>query len=433
MAVLFELSIILALVILNGIFAAAEIAVVSLRSSRLEALVASGSGTARALKRLREDPERFLATVQIGVTVVSVVASAFGGATVAIRLEPLLARVPALAPHAESIAIGIVVVIVSYLSLVLGELIPKSLALRYAERYGLLVARALLGLSWLARPVVWFLTASSNLVLRFFGDSTNFTEARLTPEEIQQVVEESAEAGTVNPNAGQIASRAFDFADLTISKVMIPRNKIVALPATATLDEVRRTVAEKGLTRMPVHEGNLDNVIGYLNVKDLVARPNAALREILRPAFFVVETMPTVDLLEEMKRRHLQFAVVVDELGSTSGIVTLEDLVEEIVGEIFSEHDAAPPPSIQKEPDGSYLIRGDTPVHEVNRSLDVDLPVGPGWSTIAGLALEVAGRIPQEGERLHAPEGVDLEIVEATDRQVRAVRMRKAPPPPEEE
>ncbi|APR82416.1 Magnesium and cobalt efflux protein CorC [Minicystis rosea] len=432
-----ELTIILALVVLNGIFAAAEIAVISVRSSRLDALVSSGSGSARAVKRLRDNPERFLATVQIGVTVVGAVASVFGGATIAARVREVLAHIPALAPHAESIALGAVVVLVSYLSLVLGELIPKSLALRYAERYALIIARALLALSWLARPVVWFLTASSNIVLRFFGDRTNFTEARLSSEEIQQVVEDSTEAGAVNPNAGQIASRAFDFADLTVGKVMIPRHKVVALPVTATLERVRHIVAEKGYTRLPVYDTTLDNLLGYLNVKDLVARPPDApfkgLRDLLRPAYFVVETMPAVDLLEDMKRRRKQFAIVVDELGSTSGIVTLEDLVEEIVGDISSEHDAPLPPAFRQDADGSFVVQGDAAVHEVNRRLDIDLPMGPSFSTIAGLALKLAGRIPARGERLLAPDGTELEIADATDRQVRTVRVRRAPAPASED
>lgn len=423
-----ELLIILALVLLNGVFAAAEIAVVSLRGSRLDALVTAGSRRARAVKRLRKEPERFLATVQIGVTVVGAVASAFGGATIAARLHGTLQSMPRLAPHAESIALTVVVTLVSYLSLVLGELIPKSLALRFGERYALLIARPLLGLSWLARPAVWFLTASSNVVLRFFGDRTTFTEARLSAEEIQQLVEEAADAGSVHKDAGQIASRALDFAELSVAKVMIPRHKVVAVPRAATLEQVREIVAKNGHTRMPVYGASLDDVIGYLNVKDLFARPQAALEDpgdVVREPYFVIETMPALLLLEELKRRRTQFAIVVDELGMTSGIVTLEDLVEEIVGDVFSEHDAVSPPSFRREPDGSFVVQGDAPVHELNRRLELDLPEGERWSTIAGLCLELAGHIPAAGERLRAPNGAELEIVDASERQVRAVRVRK--------
>jgi putative hemolysin len=439
--ILVELSLILALVVLNGVFSAAEIAVISLRGSRLEALVASGSTRARAVKGLRADPERFLATVQIGITVVGAVASAFGGASVAEDFKPLLEPVPWVGRHADTIALGLVVALVSYLSLVVGELIPKSLALRFGEPYALWIARQLLALSRLTRPLVWFLTASANALLRLFGDRTTFTESRISPEELQQLVDEAADAGAVDPNVGEIASRALDFAGLTAAQVMIPRTRVVALPRSAPDDEVRRVVLEKGHTRMPVYDGELDNVVGYVNVKDIVAASwkggRLFLQDLLRPAYFVAETTRAVALLNELRRRRTQLAIVVDETGTMSGIVTLEDIVEELVGDILSEHDTAVPEMIHAEADGAFLIEGHAPVREVNRKLDLALPEGEGWSTIAGLCLELAGRIPAAGEVLRAPDGATLEITDAIPRQVRMVRLRKrrseADPAPEDE
>lgn len=429
--------IILALVILNGIFSAAEMAVVSLRGSRLNALVASGSARARAVKQLRENPERFLATVQIGITVVGTVASAFGGASIAARLQPILQPLPWLGRYAEPLAIALVVALVSYLSLVVGELIPKSLALRFGERYALWIAKPLLALSWIARPLVWFLTASSNVILRLFGDHTTFVESRISPEELQNLVEEAAEGGSVDPKAGEIASRAIDFAALAAAQAMVPRSQAVALPLSAPDDEVRRLVLEKGHTRMPVYDGTVDNVVGYVNMRDMLMRSlgneRIVLQDILRPAYFIVETMRAVDLLNEMKRRRMQLAIVVDENGSMSGIITLEDLVEELVGEIFSEHDAEAKEIIRAEPDGAFIVDGQAPVRKVNRELDLELPEGEGWSTIAGLCIELRGRIPQVGEVLRAPEGTTLELTEATPRQVRAVRLRKRPTAPEQD
>jgi putative hemolysin len=250
-----EILIILALVLVNGVFAGAEIAVVTLRKTRLEQLVQSGSRRARAVRRLRDNPERFLATVQIGITVVGATASAFGGSTLAQELAPVLRAAPWLEDAADELALAAVVALVSFLSLVLGELVPKSLALRGAERYALLVGPPLRGLSSLARPLVWLLTASSNLVLRLFGDRTNFVEARISPEEIQQIVDEATESGTVDRRAGEIASRALDFAELTALQVMLPRARVVSLPRDATAEEVRRVSLEHGHTRMPVHEG----------------------------------------------------------------------------------------------------------------------------------------------------------------------------------
>lgn len=421
----------------SGIFAGTEIAVIALRGSRLDALVATKSKRARAVKRLRADPERFLATVQIGITIIGAIAGAFGGATFAARLRPMLEKIPALAAHAESIALAVVVALISYLTIVLGELVPKSLALRYAEQYALLMSQPLLALSWLARPLVWFLTVSSNVVLRLFGDRTTFTEARLSSEELQQLVEGAAKTGSVNPLAGEIASRALDFAELTVAHVMVPRGQIIALPRHASLEEIRKVVRERGHTRMPVFDGGIERVIGYVNVKDLVAgawepRP-FSLDAVVRPAHFVTSAMRVVDLLEEMKRQRNQIAVVVDDAGMTTGLVTLEDLVEELVGDVFSEHEKPGTALVREEPDGSFLVQGDAPVRDVNRALDLDLPESAAWSTIAGLCLSLAGRIPKAGERLTAPDGTTLTIADSSERQVRSVRLRKPTSPLEGE
>jgi len=421
-------------VLVNGVLAGAEIAVVALRGSRLDQLVAEKSQRARAVKALRDDPERFLATVQIGITVIGALAGAFGGATFAEDLAPVLRRVPRVGDHADTIALGLVVALISYLSLVLGELVPKSLALRHAEKYALLIGRPLLGLSWLTRPLVWFLTVSSNVLLRLFGDRTTFTEARLSPEEISQLVEEATKTGSVDPSAGQIASRALELPELSAAQVMVPRMRMACLPAEATLDDVRRLVAERGHTRMPVYEGSLDHVIGYVNVKDVFTRAHGGrqftLRDVLRPAYFVSESARAVTLLDEMKKRRTQLGIVVDEQGATSGIVTLEDLIEELVGDIRSEHDAPTPELVRREPEGTFLVQGGAPVRNVNRELDLDLPTEESFSTIAGLVLHLAQAIPAVGTRLTAPDGTVLEVVDATPQHVRAVRVH---PPPRDE
>ncbi len=425
------------LVLANGVLAGSEIALVSVRRTRLRELIDEGKGTARAAERLRADPERFLATVQIGITVIGSTAGAFGGATFASRLAPSLAEVPFLAPYASQVAFALVVGLISYLSLVLGELVPKSLALRAAEPYALLIARPLLGLSWIARPLVWFLTASSNVVLRLFGDRTNFTESRMSRDELVQMVEDAAAAGSVHPDAGEIASRALDFPDLTAADVRIPRNQVVAVPRDATHEDLRRILLEHAHTRLPVYEGQLDNVVGYLSVKDVLAvaweRPLFVLEDLIRPPFFVPESKKAVDLLKEMRSRRLPFAIVVDEAGGMSGIVTLEDLIEELIGEVFSEHDRTAPVLISPQPDGSALVAGTAPVRDVNRELDLELPEEGDWVTVAGLCLALASRIPTAGERLLTEDGITLEIMDASPRRVRKVRIIPPKPPPDEE
>jgi putative hemolysin len=425
--VLFELAIILVLVLANGIFAAAEIAVVSVRRTRLEELADNGRRAARAVLSLKSDPERFLATVQIGITVVSATAAAFGGASLARHIAPLFARVEWLAAYADDLALATVIGGVSYLSIVLGELVPKSLALRVAEAYALLVGRPLLFLSWLARPAVRLLTASSNVLLRPFRDRTNFIEAKYSAEELQQIVDEAAKAGSLNPEAGEIASRALEFAELEVRDVMIPRQDVVAIPRHANAASVQSIVLEHGHTRMPVYDGEIDNVVGYINVKDILAiawDPRLfIIEDLLRPAYFVPESLGVLDLLNEMRARRVPFAVVVDEQGGMSGIVTMEDLIEELVGEIFSETASSAPELIKQEPDGAALVSGLAPLREVNRKLDLDLPEG-NYTTLAGLTLSLAGRIPVTGDKLVAPRQAVLEIVDATPRRVRTIRVR---------
>lgn len=427
-----DLALILLLIVANGVFAGAEIAVVALRRSRVLELAEAGRRGARSVLALRSDPERFLATVQIGITVVSATAAAFGGSSVAQRLAPWLVDLGVPESWASDIALASVVALVSYLSIVLGELVPKSVALHRPETYALLVARPLLALSWAARPLVRLLTVSSNLLLAPFGDRTTFTETRHSAEELQHIVEEAAKAGTVHPDVGEIASRAIDFADLCAGDVMVPREQVVVLSRHAPPDEVRRQLLEHGHSRIPVFDGRVDNVVGYINVKDLLAmaweRELIVLDDLVRPAYFVPDATPAVELLREMRRRHVLIAMVVDERGGMEGIITMEDLVEELVGEIFSEHAKQEPEQFQREAGGTVLLDGAATVRDVNRALDLGLPEEEGWNSVAGLCLATAGRIPAAGERLALANGLTLEIVDATPRRVRRVRVHPAHP-----
>jgi putative hemolysin len=425
-----ELLIILALILVNGIFAGAEIAVISLRKSRLTQLVEEGRVGAQSVLALRDDPERFLATVQVGITVVGATAAAFSGASLAARLTPVLERVPAISHVAEDVALAIVIALVSYLSLVFGELVPKSLALRASEAYALLVARPLRTVAWLARPLIWALTRSSNLVLRPFGDSTSFSEARHSPEELQQLVEEAGKTGSLDEGTSEIASRALDFGGLTAADVMIPRNRVNGIPRGASPAEVRRMFLEEGHSRMPVYEGTLDNIVGYITARDVLAvawqSDLVVLEDILRPPLFVPTTAPAIRVLKELQRRHMRIAFVVDEHGGLAGLVTLEDLVEELVGDLFSE-DEKPEEAVRKEADGSAIVRGDLPIRDVNRLLGLELPEGETWSTVAGLVVALADGIPARGTKVRSDEVV-LEVVEASPRAVHEVRIRTEPP-----
>ena len=426
-----ELLIVAAFLVLNGLFAGAEIAVLSVRKTRLREFIRRRDPSALAVKKLRDHPERFLATVQICITTAGTAAAAFGGA----RLERSLAREFEAIGLGHGTALTAVILMIVFLELVVGELVPKSLALRYSDRYSFLTARPLLFLAQLMRPLVWMLTVVSNLVLRFFGDKTTFTEARLSRDELQQLVEEAAKTGSVDPRASEIASRALGFGEVTVAEVMVPRTRVVALRRGAPPEEVQRVILEEGHSRMPVYDGAIDNIVGYVVARDVLAlaweQGLVVLEDILRPPHKVPETTRALDLLREMQRRRIQMAVVVDEQGGVSGLVTTEDLIEELVGDIMSEDDV-PEQFFTREPAGTILVQGWASVRKVNRDLHLDLPVGRDRTTIAGLCMALAEAIPQAGEKLTTDNGTVLEVIEASPRRVRRVRIHPVARHPDE-
>lgn len=425
-----EILIVLCLTLLNGVFAGAEIAVLSVRRTRLAELEERGAWGARAVAWLRSQPERFLATVQVGITVITTTAAAFGGETLAEDATRALARIEGFRPYAHSVGFTAVVLGISFVSIVLGELVPKSLALRTSERYALLLAPPLRALATALKPAVWLLTATSNLVLRLFGDRTSFTEARMSADEIQDLVEEAARAGSLDASTGDLASRALDFPELAAADVMVPRTRMVCVPLAATREELHDVYTGHRYARMPVYDGAPDNVVGYLAIRDLVgaalAREPLSVKALMRPVRFVPETARADQLLRTMQSERAPMAIVVDERGDVTGLVTVEDLVEELVGEILSEHDTAPP-AVAREPDGSVVLPAATPIRDASRLLDHDLPERPGVGTVAGLCLHAAGRIPPPGAVLKLEDGTVLEVIDASPRRVRRVRIRPAP------
>jgi putative hemolysin len=265
--------------------------------------------------------------------------------------------------------------------------------------------------------------------LKPFGDATSFTETRLSTEELQHLVEEAAQSGSLDERSSEIAARALDFGDLTAGAVMVPRNHVVAVPRNAGRADLRRLLAGARFSRMPVYDGTLDNVVGYITMRDLLPLAwkgeEIALANILRPAFFVPETTRAGRVLQEMQRRRVPLVIVVDEHGGMAGLITLEDLVEELVGDLASEDEHAER-SLRIEADGSALIKGSTAIRDVNRELGLDLPEGDGWSTIAGLCIELSGGIPPPGTRLQSGNRT-LEVVEASARAVGLVRVTQGP------
>jgi putative hemolysin len=420
-----QFAILLGLTAINAFFSGAEIAILSVRKSRLQELADAGSRRARSALALREKPEQFLATVQVGITVVGASAGAFGGVVLE---QPVANALRALGAGAwaDRLALVGVVALVSALSIVLGELVPKSLALRSSDRFALLAAPILLLLSRVSAPVVALLTAASNLFLRPFHDRTTFVETRLSREELRQLVEEAADAGSVDAHAGEIATRAIDLGDLSVGAVMVPRGSIASLDVAAPADDVRVLLRDRPFSRYPLTDGGPENVLGYVIARDLFTQLlenrldlRAAARQV---PYFPVQTR-AVEVLRKLQTSRTHVGIVVDELGSVAGLVSVEDLAEEVLGEIFAEHET---PSGVVLPDGpsSYLVLGTAPVHEINRELGTDLPTGPGFSTLAGLILHQERTIPVAGTRISLPGGVEVQVVEASSQRIRRVRLR---------
>jgi len=430
MSVGVEIAILVGLILTNGLFAGAEIALVSVRPTRLAELAEAGSRAAAAALRLKRDPERLLATVQVAISLVSAGAGAFGGAAFAADLAPIVAQFEPLAEASAEIALFMVVAVVAYLSLVLGELVPKSLALRGAESYALVAARPIEWLALLARPAVWFLMKSSNTVLRLFGDHTTFVEGRISREELIAIVDEASERGGVDPEAGEIASRALDLSELTAQDVMVHRRYVVALPENADAAKLRTALLVEGHRRVPIYGDSIDDVKGYVSWRDVLERlwdgRPIDVPSILRPCWHVPDSTSAMDLLRDMQKRRLHMAVVVDEHGGTAGIVTLEDLLEELVGEIESEHETGDD-WLVREPDGASLVQGTASIRDVNRALEIELEEPDDVTTISGLVVRLAGgRLPRKGEIVKSG-GASIEAVEVSNRRVRSVRIRQEP------
>jgi putative hemolysin len=426
-----EPALIFALILANGVFAAAEIAIIATRKSRIEALLEKGVKSAAAVTRLKNDPDRFLATVQIGVTVVSSLASAIGGAAAIGYLQPKIEAlpIPLISRWSEFIAILLVVLPISYLSLVLGELVPKSLALRFSERVACLTAPLIVFLSRISAPLVKALTVSSNAVLRIFGGKEAEGASFISVDEVKSLIREGAAKGIFNEMEQELIHSVFEFADTPVKAVMVPRTEIHAIEIHASLSDVAKSFVESGFSRIPVYEGELDRIIGILYNKDifkaLLDNSNFNIREHLHPALFVPSSLRTSELLKQLQRRRLAMALVVNEFGEVEGLATLEDLLEEIVGEIRDEYDREERGPVERLADGSMVIQGSALLKDLKSDFNLPFEESPDYHTLAGFVLAKLQRIPRAGERVEH-NGYRLTIVDMEGRRIVKVKLEEA-------
>jgi magnesium and cobalt exporter, CNNM family len=429
-----EATLIFVLILANGFFAASEIAMIATRKSRIDALLEKGVKSAAAVARLKNDPDRLLATVQIGITIVGSLASAIGGAAAIGFVKPFIENLPLpyVARWGEPLAILLVVMPIAYLSLVLGELVPKSLALRYSERIACLVAPVIDFLSRISSFLVKTLTASSNAVLWIFGGKEkNEGASFITVEEVKSLIQEGAAKGIFNETEKELIHSVFEFADTPVKVVMIPRPEIHAIEVNASLAEVAKSFVDSGFSRIPVYEGELDRIIGILYNKDvfkaLQEKSDFRIRDHLHPAFFVPSSLPISELLKQLQRRRLAMALVVNEFGEVEGLATLEDLLEEIVGEIRDEYDREERGPVEHLPDGSMVIQGSTLLKDLKSDYGLPFEESPDYLTLAGFVLAQLKRIPRGGERVEY-NGYRLTIVDMEGRRIVRVKLEETKP-----
>ena len=425
---LFEILIVLALVVLNGYFAMSELAVVSARPARLEALARKGGRGARLALALARDPGRMLSTVQIGITLVGIVAGAFGGATLAEPLDGALARVPGLAPVSAEIAYTLVIAAITYLSLIIGELVPKHLALRAPERVAALVAPVIDLLSRISTPAVWLLETSSRLVLRLLGSEAQPRET-VTEEEVRTLIAEGTRTGVFHQQEQEMIGRVLRLADRPLRAIMTPRVELVWLDVEDEPAKIARKIQESGHSRFVVGKGGLDDVLGVLHVRSLLEACLAGrpldLRAAVRPALILHDGMPVLRALEALRQARVSLALVVDEYGEVEGLVTVDDVLEAVVGDM-PEHRLGEEPAIVRREDGSLLMDGMLAIDEVKLTLDLDsLPDETTYHTLAGFILAQLGRVPEEGQSV-AYGGWRFEVVDMDGRRIDKVLVRRS-------
>jgi len=431
--ILIESAVILLLLVVNGVFAMTEIAIVTARKGRLRQLASGGNARARLALALAESPNRFLSTVQIGITLVGILAGAFGGATIAEEIAKPLAGVPGLGVYSNAIGLGVVVLVITYFSLVLGELVPKRIGLGQPERISLLVARPIQALSLVADPVVKFLSASTDGLLRFLAIKPQ-KEATVSEDEVKVLMQEGIRAGAFQKVESDIVASVLDLDRLMVRDIMTPRPKVIWLNRNDPHETVWHKIVVSGHSFFPVYEGNRDRVVGVVSVKaiyaNLAAGVGVNLKDLMVPPLIVPATQDVLQLVETFKKSGKHLALAADEFGAIVGLVTLNDVMEAIVGD-FPSQDERARPSAAPRPDGSWLIDGMMEIVRVEQALPgfvVENSTSKEYQTLAGYVVKRLGHMPREGETFEA-HGYVFEVLDMDQHRVDKVLVMSSRPP----
>lgn len=389
------------LILINAFFAATEIAFISLNDAKIEKQAKEGNKKAKQIKKMLREPSKFLATIQIGITLAGFLSSAFAADAFADDLAPMLQNLIPLGLTAwRNISIILITIILSYFSLIFGELVPKRLAMRNSEKIAFGTIGIIRTISIITAPFVKLLTASTNGVSKLFGISGT-DEETVTEEEIRMMVDVGEEKGSIKEEERELINNVFEFNDKVVSEIMIHRKDIYAIDINSDIDNILKDLDEYKYSRIPVYEENIDNIVGMLFIKDLLANVNkkekVKIAKIIREPYFVSENKPIDELFRDLQKNKHQLAIVLDEYGGTAGLVTMEDIIEELVGNIFDEYDEEEK-EFEKIDDNTFLISGSVSIHDLRKILGVEIPEGE-YDTLSGYLIELLGRIPSDDEK----------------------------------
>ena len=396
-----SLLVLVILIFVNAFFASAEIAFISLNDAKIEKQAKEGNKKAKKIKKMLKEPSKFLATIQIGITLAGFLSSAFAADAFASELAPKLNELIDLGISTwNTISIIIITIILSYFSLVFGELVPKRIATRNPEKIAFGTIGVIRFIHFITSPVVNFLNFSTNLICKLFGIGPQ-DESTVTEEEIRMMVDVGEEKGSIEEEEKELINNVFEFNDKTVSEVMIHRTEVYAIEIGSNIEDILSELKEYKYSRIPVYDENIDNIVGVLFIKDLLAyvytKKEAKIKKLMRPAYFVSESKPINEFFKEMQRDKQQLAIVLDEYGGTAGIITMEDIIEELVGNIFDEYDDVEK-DYEKIDENTFMIDGSVSIYELRKILNVDIPEGD-YDTLSGYLIELLGRIPKDDEK----------------------------------
>jgi putative hemolysin len=423
----FDIFLIIIFIFLNGLFSATEIAVVTVRKSRIKQLMEEGNKTAAILNKFKEEPNRFFATTQIAVTLIGVLAAAIGGAAAIEIIKPAIRELPfrLIAASSEAIAIGVVTIVITYFLLVFGELIPKSIAMANPEGVGLKTAKFVEGFSKIATIFVKMLTFSTNMVLKPFGRKT-FTEmAYISEEEVRMLIREGGEQGVFEPTEQALIHSVFEFTDMSAKEVMVPSTQMAKIGLSMSIEDIKSLITEEQFSRYPVVGKDLNDIRGILYAKDFLnalSKGAVDIRKLIKPPFFIPETKKISNLLKEMQKKRVHMALVIDEYGGVSGLVTMEDLLEEIVGEIRDEYDIESP--VIQLSDGTLLIDASISIRDMEDDYKIKIPESTEYETMSGFLLTTFQKIPKVGDVVEI-EDKKITISEMVGQRIAKVKLEK--------